>query len=86
VAYSEWDEPFRDVFDQTPGTAFLEDHETLHVEALFEAGFTHTADEYEAMGLNEDSVQAIRDEFFDYMGIDPSDFDWEGWREAMGYD
>lgn len=86
MAYEEWDEPFQELFDSTPGTAFLEDYEQRHVEALFEAGFTHTAAEYDAMGLNEDSVQAIRDEFFDYMGLDYSSFDWEEWREAMGYE
>jgi hypothetical protein len=26
-----------------------------------------------------------RDEFFANVGIDPRDFDWEGWREMMGY-
>lgn len=25
-------------------------------------------------------------EFFDLYDIDPGDFDWEAWREAMGYD
>lgn len=26
-----------------------------------------------------------RAEFWEEFGIDPSDFDWEGWREARGY-
>lgn len=26
-----------------------------------------------------------RNEFFESIGLDPRDFDWEGWREAMGY-
>jgi hypothetical protein len=29
--------------------------------------------------------QAERDAFWDELGIDPRDFDWEGWRELMGY-
>jgi hypothetical protein len=82
----DWEEGFQGVFDSIPGTGYLEDWEVDHVEALFDAGFTHTAAEYEAMGLSQDQVQAIRDELFDYMGIDQADFDWEGWREAMGYD
>ena len=86
MPYGDWDDNFREVFDSTPGTAELESWEQSHVEALYEAGFTHTAEEYEALGLSEDAVQAIRDEFFDYMGLDESDFDWEGWREAMGYE
>lgn len=86
MAFSDWDDSFQDVYDAIPGTGYLEDYETSHVEALFEAGFTHTGAEYEAMGFSEDDVQAIRDEFFDYLGIDAADFDWEGWREAMGYE
>lgn len=26
-----------------------------------------------------------REEFFDTYDIDPADFDWDAWREAMGY-
>ena len=26
-----------------------------------------------------------RNEFFDDMGYDADDFDWDGWREIMGY-
>jgi hypothetical protein len=26
-----------------------------------------------------------RDAFFNSMGIDPRDFDWDAWRAAMGY-
>lgn len=29
--------------------------------------------------------QAERDSFYAEMGLDPRDFDWEGWRELMGY-
>ena len=29
--------------------------------------------------------QSERDSFFAEMGLDPRDFDWEGWRELMGY-
>lgn len=86
MAFDDWGDPFQDLWDSTPGTGALEDWEVAHVEALFEAGFTHTAEEYEAMGLSEDQVDAIRAELFDYMGMDEGDFDWEGWREAMGYE
>lgn len=86
MAYDDWDSSFQDFFDEIPGTDFLEDYEVGHVEALYEAGFTHTSEEYDAMGLDPDAVQAIREEFFEYMGIDEYQFDWEGWREAMGYE
>lgn len=86
MAYDDWDDSFREVFDNTPGADYLNDEEFSYAETLFDAGFTHTSDEYEAMGLSEDQVQAIRDEYFDLMGIDADQFDWEGWREAMGYE
>lgn len=86
MAYDDWDSQFQDFFDEIPGTDYLDDQEESIVEALFEAGFTHTAEEYEAMGMSEDEVQAIRDEFFEYMGLEDYEFDWEGWREAMGYE
>lgn len=57
-----------------------------YAEALFEVGFTMHSTELEAAGYSEDEVQAIREAFFDYIGIDESDFDWADWREAMGYE
>jgi hypothetical protein len=86
VAYDDWDSQFHGVFDNVPGADYLSSEEHRYAESLFEAGFTHTGAEYERMGMSEDAVQAIRDEYFDFMGIDAHDFDWEGWREAMGYE
>jgi hypothetical protein len=86
AGYEEWDPSFQDVWDSTPGTGDLESYEESHAEALFEVGFTHTSEEYEAMGYSEDDVAAIREEFFDYMGLEDWQFDWDGWREAMGYE
>lgn len=31
------------------------------------------------------STQSERLDWFREVGIDPRDFDWEGWREEMGY-
>lgn len=86
MAYEEWSSEFQDLWESTPGVADLEDWEVSHVEALFDAGFTHDAFEYDDMGLSEEDVRAIREEFFDYMGLDAEDFDWQDWREAMGYE
>jgi hypothetical protein len=86
MAFEDWDSQFQELFDNVPGADYLSSGEQGYAEALFEAGFTHTGEEYDQMGLSEDEVQAIRDEFFDYMGIDASDFDWQEWREAMGYE
>jgi hypothetical protein len=86
VAYEDWDGSFQGLFDTTPGTGYLDVEEARYAQALFETGFTHTSNEYDALGLSPESVEAIRNEFFDYMGLDANDFDWQEWREAMGYD
>lgn len=86
MSYSDWDDSFRELFDATPGTDALEDHEAGYVEDLFDIAFTHSAEEYDAMELDPSVVEDMRQEFFDYMGMDEYDFDWEGWREAMGYE
>jgi len=90
VAYDQWDGPFQELYDDVPGMATAYEHDadfdSSYAEALFEVGFTMHADELEAAGYSPDDVQAIREEFFDYMGIDESDFDWADWREAMGYE
>lgn len=36
--------------------------------------------------LDPDERQEARDAFFEYTGMDPYDFDWEAWREYMGYE
>lgn len=86
MPYDEWDDQFRELFDGVPGADYLSSEEANYAEALFEAGFTHTNAELDALGFSMDDVQAIRDEFFEFMGIEYTDFDWEGWREAMGYE
>lgn len=62
------------------------DFDSAYAETLFETGFTMHASELEALGYDPRDVEAIREEFFDYMDLDPADFDWQEWREAMGYD
>jgi hypothetical protein len=90
MAYDDWAESFQDVYDDIPGMATAYEADSSfdqgYAEALFEAGFTMHADELTANGYTEDDVNAIREEFFDYMGIDESQFDWADWREAMGYE
>lgn len=86
MPYGDWDSGFQEAFENTPGTQDLESWEVSHVEALYETGFMQSWEEAEANGYSEDDIQAIREEFFDYLGIDAADFDWDGWREAMGYE
>jgi hypothetical protein len=87
MAYDDWSPEFRELFDTTPGIRDVEPWEESHVEALFEAGFTYRGTEYEAQGLSPEQVEAIRDEFFTYMGLGENGelFDWDEWREAMNY-
>lgn len=85
MPYDDWEPSFQDMFDSIPGMG-EPDVDLGYAEALFETAWTHDAAELDAMGYDPDEVDAIRDAFYDYMGIDASDFDWDGWREAMGYD
>jgi hypothetical protein len=85
MSYSDWDDNFRDIYDEIPGID-QPDVDENYAELLYETAFTHSAAELDAMGYDISDVAAMRDEFFDYLGIDASDFDWEGWREAMGYE
>lgn len=62
------------IWDRLPGTEFLTDEETRHAFDLFYEGFVE--------GGNPDA----RQDFLDYFGYDEGDFNWEDWREWMGYD
>jgi hypothetical protein len=53
---------------------------------MFAVGFGYTEEEYERMGIDPDAVHAARQEWFDFMGLEEDDFDWDAWKEAMGYD
>jgi hypothetical protein len=86
MAYGDWDNAFQENYDHIPGTDHIEPDLEAYAELLYEQGFTHSADELDRLGISEDDVQFARDEFFDFLGIDQADFDWEGWREAMGYE
>jgi hypothetical protein len=90
MSYGDWESSFQELYDDTPGMAtayeYDDNFDSGYAEALFEVGFTMHSDELEARGYSQDDVQAIREEFFDYMGISEGDFDWHEWREAMGYE
>lgn len=90
MSYDDWGSSFQELYDDVPGMAtayeYDDNFDSSYAEALFEAGFTMTSAELEAAGYSPDDIAAIREEFFDYMGIDEADFDWADWREAMGYE
>jgi hypothetical protein len=83
MAYEDWDEEFRDVFDDIPGVPLFRDYEYEIAQDLFERGFTHHADE---PGYDREEAQAAREEFFEFTGLPDELFPWDEWREAMGYD
>jgi hypothetical protein len=77
----------RDFFGQVPGTDFLDTPaDERMAESLFAVGFGYTAAEYDDMGIDPETVSQAREDFFDFMGLEYDDFDWAGWREAMGYE
>ena len=57
------------------------DQEIAYAEFMYEEGFM----KYSGEAPPED-IAFARQEFFDALGIDEDQFDWEGWREAMGYE
>lgn len=81
--YDDWDEPFKDVWDEIPGIPYAEDWEQDHLESLFEKAFMRRSDE---AGYSADAVHEAREEFFEFLGLAPEDFPWEEWRAAMGYE
>lgn len=77
MAYQDWDPEARDVFDGIP-----EVRHTLEIEALFEYGWLHIRDQAEPPEFRD----AIRDAFFDALGIPDFEFPWEEWRIWAGYE
>ena len=76
----------RDNFWEIPGTEYLDEAGlTEEAEWYYAIGFGFHADEYDAMGLDPDIVTAAREDFFDLMGLEWDDFDWDAWRDEMGY-
>jgi hypothetical protein len=83
VAYDEWPAEFQEVWDSIPADfADMSASEREMAEFMFEEGFMTYEDEKIAI----DDIQFAREQFFDMMGYDGEYFDWDGWREAMGYE
>ena len=85
MAYDDWPEEFQEVWDdleRQDGFEGLSGSELEYAEYMFEEGFMHYAGE-----ISPADTEFARGEFFDMIGQEWEDiFDWEGWREAMGYD
>lgn len=79
MAYEDWTPEFQEIWDSLPvDLSALSASEYEYTEYMFEEGFMHYSGE-----VAPDDTKFARDEFFDM--IDYDYFDWEGWREAMGY-
>lgn len=83
MAYDDWDAEFQEVWDEIPGIPLFRDYEYDIAQDLYEAGFTHHADE---PGYDPDAARDAREEFFEFTGLPEDLFPWDDWREAMGYD
>lgn len=84
MAYDDWPGEFQEIWDTLQiDTANLSVSEYEYTEFMFEEGFQR----YEDEKLSIDDISFAREEFFSMIGEEYEDhFDWNGWREAMGYD
>lgn len=84
MAYDDWMPEFREIWDNLQvDTENLSSSEYEYTEFMFEQGFQV----YEDEKLSVDDISFARSEFFDMIGEEYKDhFDWQGWREAMGYE
>jgi len=83
MAYEDWMPEFQDVWDNLAGEypAGTSQEEMAWAEYTFEVGFMTYAGE-----LPPHEIEYAREEFFAVAGISRDEFDWAGWREAMGYE
>lgn len=82
--YDFWSEGLQDLWDNTRGIEHVpEGWETDYAQNLFDVGFGHTAIEYDQLGIDPEQVSAAREEFFDYMGMEIDQFDWDAWAEEL---
>lgn len=90
MAREDWDVPAQDIFDDAldnsdvyniaSGIPILGDLELFRAESFFEVGWLENG------RWLPSEIHAFREAFFDMLGIDEQDFDWQSWREYMGYD
>lgn len=86
MAYDDWPEEFQEVWDNLEVTdAFegMDSGQIEYAEFMFEEGWMT----YEDEKSHGSDIEFAREEFWDLVGLEYEEyFDWEGWREAMGYD
>jgi hypothetical protein len=82
MAYGDWSPEFQDTWNNLPiDEGNMTAEELDWAEYTFELGFMSYSGEQ-----SRAEMRYAREEFFAAVDIDEDQFDWEGWREAMGYD
>lgn len=82
MPYEDWTPEFQDMWHELPvDMSELEPGQQQYAEYMFEEGFMRYAGEQDPA-----DTQFAREEFFYELGIDSEEYDWAGWREAMGYE
>lgn len=86
MAYDDWPEEFQEVWDTLErADAFegMNSDQLAYAEFMFEEGWMT----YEDEKAHPSDIEFARSEFWDTVGPEYEDeFDWDEWREAMGYD
>lgn len=80
--YEGWSPEFQDLWENMP-VNFMDMSRAEYdmAQFFFEEGFQR----YHGESSSAD-IEFAREQFFEIMGFGDDYFDWEGWREAMGYE
>lgn len=84
MAFNNWDSETRGLFRRVTSESDPETWQELDstdkdfVRFMFDLGFVN---ERVSTPVRVES----RNRYFDEMGMDPADFDWNAWRRYMGY-
>ena len=77
---------FEDIFNEMAREGFFDFLDADGRDDAHEAfldGFTHHSND---PGYDSTEAMDAREMFWEIVGMDPSEFDWEAWAEAMGYE
>lgn len=84
MAYRDWsddqieyfrEEAYRDVYNNLPTVPYLDEETDDRARALFAEGWLNFGE------YSPEQLEAIRDEFYDLINIQESQFDWEDFRD-----
>lgn len=84
----DWGESQREFWDSQPtaNPIYYEDsNEWERAQEAFQQGWMDDQRKDEHSGVDWSDILAAREEYYEISGTDSEDFDWEAWREFMGY-